>query len=1023
MNSLSYQNFTQGLVFGFDMGTASIGWAVRHGNRFLDVGVLICPESTEDLQERNSLRRQRRTIGNRRFRRRWLKGELEKIGLPVPKHAPDEHPAVLRCRALKGEPLAPEELHAALAHLWKRRGYTEVPWADNPDRDEPKEAQAEKGVIKTAMSGLRNEMTVNQLNHPCQLLAQRLQNRQRLRKEYWPRELLIAEHQAICEAQKSNCPELYAKKDWLLFGDLTKEVKGFRVFDSLAEGRNPGVVGLRWPRFENRGPALDALAPLDEKGLPQHVVRKNKEAYLAAQWELALMNFRVIDVQTRRKMDPLQEQPDFIKALREEWDAKGKVTLARLKKLATPFESQFVLQEDQKPLTPQISGGRARYASPTLDAIRKAIAKGTRVDPPQPILQRATESRAKALHRYLREIRHPLVRHRLILFQQLLEKLEKEFGIPDLVVMEAVRSLALCPKKKRELNKRNEAHRKEREDAVDALKLEKQSTSKKATQRFRLWKEVKGVCPFCHNAIHQADLYNGNADIEHMVPRHRVDSNEWINLTVGHLKCNREIKSERTPFEAFGSAANWPELKDHAEQCFRGRKLEIFLSPDAEQLLENKADLQHTAYIARVSRHVTLLQFNWLGEDGRDPTPEKQNPALSFQVTNGHLTSRLRRAWGLNQILHPITDGRRWEDLSEEEQKQLKQKNRGDHRHHALDAMVITCTLPWLAHRGAQARDPLTGEDGWWQLDESTQRIRAANPVFPKEGEMHRVAVAQMEKLVVQHHTSRSNHKKAYFTTLYGKKGENTYVAREPLGKRTPKNLGDIYPPALADYCQTAWLRYADEAADLEAELKQAQKELRGLPAAFEAKLCFSHFQRWREAAKEGEDHFNWPSQIKIPITKVKVIGVKDDTAVAPASPGTHAYVKRGGFKEVRIHPSEDGKRWVPVFVPFVKHDQPVAAEAWDKNANPVRIIRRGDTINLKNGSGPSNPPGLYRVASTMQKQIHLLPVNIANSKEALLASGFLANGANIRWPTFFTAMAHELPHPPSAKPPAAGSD
>lgn len=47
----SSQNFTQGLVFGFDVGTGSIGYAVRRGKDFLDVGVL-CPEETADLKIR-----------------------------------------------------------------------------------------------------------------------------------------------------------------------------------------------------------------------------------------------------------------------------------------------------------------------------------------------------------------------------------------------------------------------------------------------------------------------------------------------------------------------------------------------------------------------------------------------------------------------------------------------------------------------------------------------------------------------------------------------------------------------------------------------------------------------------------------------------------------------------------------------------------------------------------------------------------------------------------------------------------
>ncbi len=40
----SAADFINGLVFGFDVGTGSIGYAIRKGNKFLDVGVLICPE-------------------------------------------------------------------------------------------------------------------------------------------------------------------------------------------------------------------------------------------------------------------------------------------------------------------------------------------------------------------------------------------------------------------------------------------------------------------------------------------------------------------------------------------------------------------------------------------------------------------------------------------------------------------------------------------------------------------------------------------------------------------------------------------------------------------------------------------------------------------------------------------------------------------------------------------------------------------------------------------------------------------
>ena len=82
-----------------------------------------------------------------------------------------------------------------------------------------------------------------------------------------------------------------------------------------------------------------------------------------------------------------------------------------------------------------------------------------------------------------------------------------------------------------------------------------------------------------------------------------------------------------------------------------------------------------------------------------------------------------------------------------------------------------------------------SGRHGWWTQDEK-QRSKAANPIFPNEGQMHEVVKEEIEKVVVRHHVSRSNHQQAYATTLYAKKDKDTYVAREVFTTLTPKNLG-----------------------------------------------------------------------------------------------------------------------------------------------------------------------------------------------------------------------------------------
>jgi hypothetical protein len=269
----------------------------------------------------------------------------------------------------------------------------------------------------------------------------------------------------------------------------------------------------------------------------------------------------------------------------------------------------------------------------------------------------------------------------------------------------------------------------------------------------------------------------------------------------------------------------------------------------------------------------------------------------------------------------------------------------------------------------------------------------------------------------MRYHASRSIHRKAYNTTLYAKKADNTYVAREPITTLTPKNIQSIWPKELADYCQAAWNRYVQESSDIAGELKKT----RGcLPESFTSKLCFSHFQKWRA---NGNRDFTWPQSIKIPIRSVKLIGVKDDGAVLPFSSGSHAFVERHGFKEVRLHIAADGKSIVPVFIPYWRKDSPLCSKPIKKDSQPLAVIRIGQIIEIKQSPGINTPVGKYRVGSTMQANIQLLPVFIADKKEALKAAGYLENGVNIGWNSFIKAAGYELSHCSSAQTEPACAD
>ena len=216
-----------------------------------------------------------------------------------------------------------------------------------------------------------------------------------------------------------------------------------------------------------------------------------------------------------------------------------------LKRWAKDFAGQYKLVDGQQPLTPQTGAGRARYSSPTLER----IIAGEQFNPPQPLLRRKNESAEQALNRYMADIKHPLVRHRLTLFQKLLQQLVSRFGEPDMIVLEAIRSLAMGEKKRREHIQRIKENRDERESIRTELKKDNFSSSKNSILRYRLFKEAKGRCPFCLCPFCLQEVVYKEAEIEHLVPRSRVDCNEFYNLTVAHQKCNKG-KDNRTPWEA-----------------------------------------------------------------------------------------------------------------------------------------------------------------------------------------------------------------------------------------------------------------------------------------------------------------------------------------------------------------------------------------------------------------------------------------------------------------------------------------
>lgn len=170
------------LVFGLDIGTTSVGFAViehdiESGTGGIHrLGVRIFPEARDPKgvplnQERRQARLRRRQLRRRRERRRLLSEQLSQAGLLPSRNASDWDevmridPYDLRRRGSEGEPLSPHEVGRAIYHLSQRRHFKgrdldEISGEVEPASDGEEDRKAASAREETTRALERREETL-----------------------------------------------------------------------------------------------------------------------------------------------------------------------------------------------------------------------------------------------------------------------------------------------------------------------------------------------------------------------------------------------------------------------------------------------------------------------------------------------------------------------------------------------------------------------------------------------------------------------------------------------------------------------------------------------------------------------------------------------------------------------------------------------------------------------------------------------------------------------------------------------
>ena len=192
-----------------------------------------------------------------------------------------------------------------------------------------------------------------------------------------------------------------------------------------------------------------------------------------------------------------------------------------------------------------------------------------------------------------------------------------------------------------------------------------EAVSSKDREKFHLWLECDRISPYTGQPIPLNKLFTEAIHVEHILPYSRSLDDSFVNKTL----CEDEVNDDKgnlTPLEYFEQKRTPAELKAFKQRVknFSQGKLDKFLATDVKDDFLN-SQYTNSAYIGTEVRKLLRTTFK------------------DVRVTNGQLTGLLRRVWKLNELLSDGPD----------------RKNRDDHRHHAVDALVIACTTQSLVQR------------------------------------------------------------------------------------------------------------------------------------------------------------------------------------------------------------------------------------------------------------------------------------------------------------------------------------
>lgn len=294
------------------------------------------------------------------------------------------------------------------------------------------------------------------------------------------------------------------------------------------------------------------------------------------------------------------------------------------------------------------------------------------------------------------------------------------------------------------------------EDINTILKKFRESDLKKRPTKldflhYKLWLEQKYCSPYTGRIIPLGKLFTSAYEIEHIIPQAHYFDDSFSNKVICEAEVNG-LKDKKLGYEfikhnpgkmveiGFGKPPvrifSVEEYERFVKENYSGikNKMNKLLMDDIpETFIERQ--LNDSRYISKV---VKSLLSNIVREKDSNGEYEPEAISKNVIVCTGSVTDRLKRDWGVNDVwnsiiyprferLNELTGSQQFGCWENKEGKRVFQtavplemqkgfsKKRIDHRHHAMDAIVIACAtrnhINYLGNESASNKAKISRTD------------------------------------------------------------------------------------------------------------------------------------------------------------------------------------------------------------------------------------------------------------------------------------------------------------------------